>query len=158
MEKIDIIFNCLLDWYGITWNHAELMDIAQYVALRNSNEFEDILNGLNEQMGDSVEDGELDGLAMEISEQLQEHETDNTYRNVRELTQDELDELKSKIYFLNTDNEDEMEEFVAVWDDEIEIEHEKMEYPTDISNETIYKLFDGISFVEEDFSCNLKGE
>lgn len=73
-SKTKIIFDCLLDWYGETWNHAELLDIAQYIIIHKTNEFEDILKILNKNMGDCVEDGELDGLAMEISEKLEKAE------------------------------------------------------------------------------------
>lgn len=70
--RFEIIKKHLIDWYGITWGIEDLEDIAQYIALYETNDFEDILNLLNNQMGDGVEDGELDALAMEISEELEE--------------------------------------------------------------------------------------
>lgn len=72
-NKIKIIKNCLIEWYGQTWQDEELGDIAQYVASYSTNDFASILNRLNEQMGDCIEDGELDGLALEIIENLEQN-------------------------------------------------------------------------------------
>ena len=57
-------------------------------------------------------------------------------RTVTELTQDELQELKWN-YFYDTQEE------------------HFFDYPHEIPNETIFKHFAHISFVEEDFSCNV---
>lgn len=64
-----------------------------------------------------------------------------TYRNVTELNQDELNELKEDYLFrIKCDEEVSYSEIIMA--------HE-------IPNEVIFKEYEGISFVEEDFSCNL---
>ena len=73
---------------------------------------------------------------------------------VRELTQQQLDELKTRVFYIN-ESDPMYDLFMELWDDEIEIEHEKAQWITDISNKTIYKLFNGFDFVEEDFSTDL---
>lgn len=77
--------------------------------------------------------------------------------NVRELNEEQLYELKDKVFYMN---ENDLEEehglwssLKEAWDDDIQIEWEKAQFPCDISNETIYKLFDGINFVNDDFCC-----
>lgn len=75
--------------------------------------------------------------------------------NVRELNQEQLYELKDKVYFMGKNEL--YNEFKESWDDDIEIEYNKAQTPYDISNETIYKLFDGIDFVNDDFCCTCGG-
>ena len=72
--------------------------------------------------------------------------------NVRELTQDQLYELKSKIYWMSFEEIE--NEYYEVLDDEIILDLEKATYPNNISNESIYKLYDGINFTNDDFFCN----
>jgi hypothetical protein len=72
---------------------------------------------------------------------------------VRELNQQQLDELKTRVFYLN-EGDSMYESLMEAWDDEIEIKHEKAQWITDISNETIYKLFGGFTFVKEDFSTD----
>lgn len=71
--------------------------------------------------------------------------------NVRELTQDQLYELKSKIYWMSFEEIE--NEHYEVLDDEIILDLEKAIYPNNISNESIYKLYDGINFTNDDFFC-----
>jgi hypothetical protein len=63
-------------------------------------------------------------------------------KSVHELSQDELEELRSNYFYqlLDTDKE--------VLGD--------IEYPEQIPMETIFSQHEHISFVEEDFFCNLK--
>ena len=68
---------------------------------------------------------------------------------VRELNKDELYELKCKIFY-----EEDLSETIS--DEEIIFELGHALLPDDISDETIYKLYSGVCFVEEDFWCNLK--
>lgn len=75
--------------------------------------------------------------------------------SVKELNYFELLELKSKVYFMDPENPEEFEEFKESWDDEIQLNHERAKTPEEISNETIYKLFNYIDFVKEDFFCNI---
>ena len=70
---------------------------------------------------------------------------------VRELNQEQLDELKVKVFYLDIEDEDEFFQYQESWNDDIQVEWEKAQFPYDISNETIYKLFEGIDFVDEDF-------
>ena len=80
--------------------------------------------------------------------------------NVRELTQEQLDELKWKVFY----------DMVYEWLDTqyngcFSIEEWEEMYnevsnaiiADNISNETIYKLFDGIDFVNDDFCCSCGG-
>ena len=58
------------------------------------------------------------------------------YRTVEQLTQPELDELKEDIF----------------WN------HPKVagdNYPWEIPNDVVFRFFEGIDFVEEDFFCNV---
>jgi hypothetical protein len=73
---------------------------------------------------------------------------------VRELNQEQLDELKLKIFYLNIENEYEFSPYKENWDDDIQLDVEKARIFLEISNETIYKLFEGIDFVDDDFSCS----
>lgn len=74
---------------------------------------------------------------------------------VRELNQEQLDELKVKAFYLDIEEEDEFSQYQESWNDDIQLEWEKAQLPYDISNETIYTLFEHYSFVKEDFWCNL---
>ena len=73
--------------------------------------------------------------------------------NVKELNQEQLNELKYKVFYLNK-NDIFYNMLMESWDDDIQIEYEKAQYPSYISNKTIYKLFGGIDFVDDDFSCS----
>ena len=68
---------------------------------------------------------------------------------VIELTQNQLDFLKNGLYYMRDDEL--IEQFNDVLNDEIVIELEKANFPYDISNETIYTLFSGFSFCYDDF-------
>lgn len=69
--------------------------------------------------------------------------------NVKQLSDNQLNSLKQKIYYMN--EEELEEEFKEVLTDDIIIELEKINYFFEISNETIYELFGGIDFVFDDF-------
>ena len=69
--------------------------------------------------------------------------------DVRELNRDQLEQLKHKVYYMNIEELE--EDFKDVLTDEIVIELEKASIWLDISDNTIYTLFSGIDFVEEDF-------
>ena len=66
---------------------------------------------------------------------------------VRELNQEQLDELKNNLYW-NLDGE----QYGDITDEEkksiLEASH-----PNDIPNELVLKNYDGITFVEDDFFC-----
>ena len=72
--------------------------------------------------------------------------------DVRELKQDYIDQLKFGLYYMQ---QEEIEtQFCDALNDEIIIELENANFPYDISNETIYILFSGFNFVDDDFvSC-----
>lgn len=72
---------------------------------------------------------------------------------VRELNELELSELKAKVFYLNKSDVF-YNDLMESWNDDIQKEYEKANYPADISNETIYTLFEHYSFVKEDFWCN----
>ena len=72
--------------------------------------------------------------------------------DVRELSKNQLHELKCKVYFSTFEEVE--EEFADVLDDEIVIEFERAQWPDDISDETIYKLFGHFDFVDDDFCCS----
>lgn len=74
----------------------------------------------------------------------------NKTMDVKELNQNQLDELKYKVFYLNK-NDVFYNMLMENWDDDIQLEYEKANYPYDISNKTIYKLFNGINFVDDDF-------
>lgn len=78
--------------------------------------------------------------------------------NVRELTQEQLYELKDKVFYMNQNYLEEetvlWNSLREAWDDNIQVELENACHPGMISNETIYKLFDGINFVNDDFCCS----
>lgn len=70
---------------------------------------------------------------------------------VRELNQQQLEELKYKVFYLDIEDEDEFSQYAESWSDDIQLEVEKAVYAQDIKDETIYKLFEHYNFVEEDF-------
>ena len=78
--------------------------------------------------------------------------------NVRELNEEQLYELKDKVYYKKVNYlEEEPELWNSLqenWSDDIQIEWKKAGHPGMISNETIYKLFDGIDFTNDDFCCS----
>lgn len=70
---------------------------------------------------------------------------------VFELNENEFDELKYNLFYdynniveFNYNLNDEEKEIVKCAD-----------YPVDIPNEIVYAVFGGISFVKEDFGCNV---
>lgn len=69
--------------------------------------------------------------------------------DVKQLSDNQLNSLKQKIYYMN--EEELEEEFKEVLNDDIIIELEKINYFFDISNEIIYELFSGFYFVFDDF-------
>ena len=62
------------------------------------------------------------------------------YRDVRDLNQDELDELRYTYYW----------QLVETGEDE------GIDGPEDIPNAVLFDHYAGISFVEDDFFCNIK--
>ena len=62
------------------------------------------------------------------------------YRDVRDLNQDELEELRRSYYWQLVDTG----------------EDEGIEWVDDIPDAVLFDHYDGISFVEEDFFCNIK--
>ena len=62
------------------------------------------------------------------------------YRTVYDLTADELDELRSALYWS--------------MDDCGEDARETWEFYSDIPDSVVFLHYDGISFVEDDFFCN----
>ena len=77
----------------------------------------------------------------------------NKTMDVKELNQDQLDKLKYKVFYLNK-NDVFYNMLMENWDDDIQLEYEKAQSLYDIRNKTIYKLFDGLIFVDDDFSCS----
>jgi hypothetical protein len=65
------------------------------------------------------------------------------YRTVYDLTREELDELKDALF----------------WSDETDEEIlEGIDYSWQIPDEAVLRHFDGISFVDEDFFCNIQDD
>lgn len=62
------------------------------------------------------------------------------YRTVYELNKDELNELRDAMFW-GVDNSF--------------LEENNINYPWEITNEMLYNHFGGISFVDEDFMCNV---
>ena len=69
------------------------------------------------------------------------------YKNVNELTQEELEELRSRWYYQHLD-EGSLEEVMGK-----EIDSEE-----DVPMDVVKTYYADTSFVEEDFWCNLKEE
>lgn len=65
------------------------------------------------------------------------------YRTVYDLNKVELDELRDDMFWFVSDD------FLA---------KNNVEYFWQITDEMIYNHFGGISFVDEDFMCNIKGD
>lgn len=68
------------------------------------------------------------------------------YMDVEELNEDELWELKDKLFW-NYEDEYLTDEQIAVINNALD--------PDDILNELVFEVFSGYSFVEEDFWCNV---
>ena len=66
------------------------------------------------------------------------------YRTVKELNRDELDELKWN-YFYSDDYDSNITNADGL----------PVLFPGDIPDKVIFAVYAGISFVDEDFSCNL---
>lgn len=66
-------------------------------------------------------------------------------KNVKELTREELNELKSNYFYshLDNDNSNQCDGYDAPWD---------------IPDEIIFEHYEGITFVKEDFFCNLEDD
>lgn len=91
------------------------------------------------------------------------------YKNVRELRQEEINELKQKIiidrdndydffcYVMGNDKAKEEEGLSNLTSEEWELIN-NAEIEDDIPTELIYKIYDDTLFVEEDFWCNTEGE
>ena len=73
----------------------------------------------------------------------------NKYMSVEELKSEYLEQLKFRVYYMSYDEL--KEQFPDDITDDIINEIENAYGWLDISDETIYKLFSGISFVKEDF-------
>ena len=71
---------------------------------------------------------------------------------VRTLNQEQLDELKNNL-FCNLDGE----QYGDITDEEKRLILEAL-HPNDIPNELVFKNYDGIHFVEEDFFCGKEEE
>lgn len=72
------------------------------------------------------------------------------YRSVYELTDDELYELKEKLFYGCHEN--------GNLDLEERAEVEAVQYAEDISCGIVYSAFSGYNFVKEDFFCNCDKE
>ena len=68
-------------------------------------------------------------------------------RVVQDLTREELDELKQSYICVMKEGSDEP----AYWDD-------LAEAPEYISDKTLFEYYDGMTFTEDDFFCNLEKE
>ena len=66
-------------------------------------------------------------------------------RVVQDLTREELDELKQSYICVMKEGSDEP----AYWDD-------LAEAPEYISDEALFEYYDGMTFTEDDFFCNLE--
>ena len=70
----------------------------------------------------------------------------NGYRDVEELNEDELWELKDRLFW------NPVEEYLT--DEQMEIINNALD-PDDIPDDIVYEVYDGTGFVEEDFWCNI---
>jgi hypothetical protein len=68
--------------------------------------------------------------------------------NVTDLNHDELAQLKQELYY--------MVEVLPNMNEERLKAIQSAEYPDDITDKIVYEMYDGISFVEEDFWCNVE--
>lgn len=71
----------------------------------------------------------------------------DVYFGINECTEEELDELRNKLYWADGD------ELEAFSDEDIAL-FEKCEYPEDIPFELLEKVYGIYTFVDEDFWCN----
>lgn len=75
--------------------------------------------------------------------------------NVKELTRDQLDELKESLFYQILNNDDEIPAFCVI-DSALPYTPENLpDYPHQIPDDTIFFVYDGISFVNDDFSCTV---
>lgn len=74
------------------------------------------------------------------------------YRGVRELNEDELRELKGKLFWQVYCGDNGSGEYMT---DEQYAIVDSAKYLDDIPDELIFNVFDGTDFVEEDFWCNI---
>ena len=75
--------------------------------------------------------------------------------DVKELTQDQLNELKESLYYQIHDIDDETIAF-AVIDSALPYTPETLpDYPDEIPDEIIFNVYAGISFVNDDFFCSM---
>ena len=70
----------------------------------------------------------------------------NYYKDVEELNEDELWELKDRLFW-NSE-----EEYLT--EEQMEIINNALD-PDDIPNEIVFEVFEGTAFEEEDFWCNI---
>ena len=75
----------------------------------------------------------------------------DTYFNISECTEDELEQLKMTVYA----NDGEYDDFLTEKDKQI---LENCDIPDKIPYNILEKIFGDISFVDEDFWCNCKEE
>jgi hypothetical protein len=73
----------------------------------------------------------------------------DVYFSVKETTEEEKEQLKEKIFW---DDVDEYEDIL----DEADYKAIDVEYPEDIPDYIVEKVFADITFVDEDFWCNCK--
>lgn len=73
----------------------------------------------------------------------------DVYFSVKETTEEEREQLKEKIFW---DDVDEYEDIL----DEADYKAIDVEYPEDIPDYIVEKVFADITFVDEDFWCNCK--
>lgn len=64
------------------------------------------------------------------------------YKSVKELTTEQLDELRWNTFYDRTNETDDY----------------KAESPDDITNETLFFLYEDISFTDDDFFCTARKE
>lgn len=73
----------------------------------------------------------------------------DVYFSVKETTEEEREQLKEKIFW---DDVDEYEDIL----DEADYKAIDVEYPEEIPDYIVEKVFADITFVDEDFWCNCK--
>lgn len=73
----------------------------------------------------------------------------DVYFSVKETTEEEKEQLKEKIFW---DDVDEYEDIL----DEADYKAIDVEYPEEIPDYIVEKVFADITFVDEDFWCNCK--
>lgn len=82
---------------------------------------------------------------LEVLENLLKEKGIKEMKTVKELTREELNELKSNYFYshLDDDNSNQCDGYDAPWD---------------IPDEIIFEHYEGITFVKEDFFCNLEDD